>query len=87
MNPVGYGPKWRYWFQDAAVTEESLRADVRGMAAVYSSGLEVILFASYGQEPTQDPTIYGYGSDAARRVFDILTIEAARKPLRIDLHS
>lgn len=83
-NPVGYGPKWRYWFQDAAVTEESLLADVRGMAAVYSSGLEVILFASYGQEPTQDPTIYGYGSDAARRMFDILTIEAARNDLTVD---
>ena len=84
MNSVGYGPKWLYWCQDAAVTEESLRADVRGMAAVYSSGLEVLLFASYGQEPTQDPTVYGYGSDAARRVFDILTIEAARNDLTVD---
>ncbi|KAJ7774744.1 hypothetical protein B0H16DRAFT_70663 [Mycena metata] len=77
------GVKWRYWVEDGFASADVLRSDVAAIAAVGSSGFELLSYQSYGGgglmtgKIVLDPTEFAFGSERFVDVAAIL-VEAAR---------
>ncbi|KAK3641355.1 hypothetical protein LTR56_011383 [Elasticomyces elasticus] len=68
-------PRFRYWIPDASVDLDEVASDFAAVKAVGMGGMELLGYYLYGNYPYASPvptdwTIYGWGTDAWKRLQD-----------------
>ncbi|KXS22493.1 hypothetical protein M427DRAFT_65436 [Gonapodya prolifera JEL478] len=83
--PAATAVKWRYWLQDGRVSSDVLEADIKAISDVGSSGVEVLVYQSYGAQVVEDITDYVYGSANYRAVVETVAQLAIKYNLTVDI--